>query len=311
MRSCDLLKRDHALIGEVLRAVETLLDANEKGRTIPGPPLAGAMEFFGAFVERCHEAKEEQALFPILASLGILDGDALRTVQSEHGEGRRLLEALRAHCARCGIEREVGGLLGAYVSLQRHHMAFEDVSIFPRAEIGLSAEDDARVREAFERIEERVVGPGGRGALVALAGALTDACSALRAESPGRLALMARDVLRPVLGTVAPGDSLSRAGELMKSLETRELAVVEDDVLVGILTRSDMEPHWGHLEWTSVRTAMTPDPITVAPDAPIPAVARTLLDHGFNGIPVAVDRRMLGMIRRTDLVRLVGDHATR
>jgi CBS domain-containing protein len=312
MQSCELLKRDHAMIGEVLRAVDNLLDAGGEGRSIPGPPLAGAMEFFTTFVERCHEAKEERALFPVLASHGILDADALRIVQRDHGEGRRLLQALRPLCVRREIEREVGGLLGSYVALQRHHMAFEDVSIFPRAEKALSASDDARLQQAFERIEEGVVGAGGRGVLVALAGALTQACRTLGAEAPpARPKLLARDVLRPVPGTVAPGDSLSRAAELMKSLETRELAVVEHDALVGILTRSDLEPHWGHLEWTAVRTAMTPDPTTVAPDAPIPAVARLLLDHGFNGVPVAMDHHVLGMIRRTDLVQLLSDHATR
>jgi CBS domain-containing protein/hemerythrin-like domain-containing protein len=302
MLSCDVLKGDHALIGEVLRAVEDILDAN--GRADGLPVLAGAIEFFGAFVERCHEAKEERGLFPVLASLGILDAEALRTMQCDHREAGRLLQALRPFVARRTMAPEARHLLASYVTLQRHHMAFEDVSVFPRAEHALSAGDDAQVREAFERIEESAVGHGGRDVLVALAGALTRACHTLKAGKSGAPLKLARDVLRPIAGTVSPGDSLSRAREVMASLGARELPVVEREVLVGILTRTDMEPHQGHFEWTPVRTAMSPDPVVIAPDASIRDVARLLLDHGFNGVPV-VNGRLLGMIRRSDLLEIL------
>jgi CBS domain-containing protein len=113
--------------------------------------------------------------------------------------------------------------------------------------------------------------------------------------------------LRSPYITLRPEDSLSRAAELMESLATRELPVVEQDLLVGILSRTDIEPHRGHWEWTAARTAMTPDPVTVAPDCPITAVARLLLDRGFNSVPVSADGRLLGMIRRSDLLRILSE----
>lgn len=294
------------MIGGVLAAMEGCLGLVGPGRDIPMPPLAGAIEFFGAYVERCHEAKEEEALFPVLAGCGILDAQALQAIRSEHEEGRRLLQALRPFCRRRAMEAAAGSLLGSYVALQRRHMASEETTVLQPAEQTLDANDDARVKQEFERIEERAVGRGGAATLLALAEALTQAWHALGALAPREPpTLTARELLRLPQGTIGPGDSLARAGALMESLGTREVGVVERDVLVGILTRTDMEPHRGHWEWTAVRTAMTADPVRVAPDAPIRTVAKVLLEHGFNSVPVVADGRLLGIVRRGDFVRFL------
>jgi CBS domain-containing protein len=270
------------------------------------PPLDGAIEFFTAYVERCHEAKEEEALMPVLAGYGILDAEALRAIRGEHDEGRRLLQALRPFCGRRAMESAAGSLLRSYVVLQRRHMAFEETSVLGPADRTLGASDDARVQEEFDRIDERVVGHGGKGTLLALGDAVTHAWHALGAGGPRELpALTARDLLHPPQGTIGPGDSLARAGALMESLGARELGVVEGGALVGILTRTDLEPHRGHWEWTPVRTAMTSDPVHVAPDAPIRAVAEVLLEHGFNSVPVVAEGRLLGIARRSDFVRVL------
>jgi CBS domain-containing protein len=172
----------------------------------------------------------------------------------------------------------------------------------------LSASQDAEIEAGCERVEETVLGPGGRGALLALGGALIRTCRTLVADRPpGDVRLTLLDLLRGPEETVGPEDNLSRASEIMDRLGVRELAVVERGALVGILTRTDMEPHRGHLEWTRVRAAMTFDPVTVPPDASIAKVARLLLDRGFNSLPVAADRHLFGLIRRSDLLRVLRD----
>jgi len=117
----------------------------------------------------------------------------------------------------------------------------------------------------------------------------------------------ARDVMRISVPTVAPADSLARAYEMMDDFAIRELPVVEEGAIVGIVTRSDLDPHVGHLEWTPVRVAMSGSPRTVALDAPIGDVVRILLDGNFNGIPVVAGDALAGMITRRDLLRLLAD----
>ena len=115
----------------------------------------------------------------------------------------------------------------------------------------------------------------------------------------------ASDIMRAPAPTVAPADSLARAAEIMADFSVRELPVVEDGAIVGILARSDLDPHVGQLEWTPVRVAMSSSPRTVAPDASIGEVARALLEGNFNAIPVAVGGALAGMITRHDLLRLL------
>jgi tRNA nucleotidyltransferase (CCA-adding enzyme) len=117
----------------------------------------------------------------------------------------------------------------------------------------------------------------------------------------------ARDIMRTAVATVAPGDSLARALELMKHFAVRELAVVEEGVLVGILARSDLDPHLGHFEWTAVRIAMTAQPRAIAPDAPLDDVARALRAGSFNAVPVVEDGALVGMVSRHDCLRVVAD----
>jgi CIC family chloride channel protein len=87
--------------------------------------------------------------------------------------------------------------------------------------------------------------------------------------------------------------------------------VVAGRVVVGILTRTDMEPHRGHYEWTAVRAAMTQHPACVAPDTPVAEVARMLVGGGFNAVPVIEGRNLVGLISRSDVLRVMADAPAR
>jgi CBS domain-containing protein/hemerythrin-like domain-containing protein len=300
------LRQDHEVIGQVLSAVEMLAARMEGGLAVPTPPLAGAIDFFKSFVGRCHEAKEEEGLLPLLAAYGAPGGGWLAALVAEHDEGRRLLGALHLPSGRQAVESEVLTLLRAYLALLRRHMAREHAVLFPCAERLLSPADDVHLERIFGQVEERAIGRGGQKVVLALAEAILQACHSIESAGGSR-AVVARDIMRARPGVVAPGESLARAAELMGTLGTRELLVVERGALIGILTRGDMEPYRGHYEWTTARAAMTPDPVTVGADAPITAVARVLLERRFNSVPVTERGRLLGMVTRHDLLRLLVD----
>lgn len=105
--------------------------------------------------------------------------------------------------------------------------------------------------------------------------------------------------------TVAPTDSLARVSEIMEAFAVRELPVVENEALVGIVARTDIAPHVGQLEWTPVRVVMSSPVCTVKPDASIGDVVNTLLAGRFNAIPVAIGNVLAGMITRQDLLHLL------
>lgn len=52
----------------------------------------------------------------------------------------------------------------------------------------------------------------------------------------------------------------------------------------------------------TARDIMTPDPITISPDAAIADAVKILLEKHFNGLPVVKDGKLVGVICQSDLV---------
>jgi CBS domain-containing protein len=304
-KSCEHLGAEHELIGQVLSAIEMLTARTRGGGAIPAPAVAGAIDFFAGFVAGCHELKEELGLLPTLLEHGEPPQLALDSVRAEHDEGRRFIDALRPVSLRSRIDGEAIALVEAYAAFLRRHVAMESTRLFPWAASVLTPADERRVARAFAEVEKRAGGPGGRDVVLALADAVTQACQEVGSPAAWRKGALARDVMRAGPPTIGPGETMARAAEIMASLGIRELPVVDRGALVGILTRSDMEPRRGHFEWTTVSEAMTPDPVTVEGDTPVGAVARLLLTRSFNSVPVVEGRELVGVIARSDLLTLL------
>jgi CBS domain-containing protein/hemerythrin-like domain-containing protein len=298
------LKAEHVLIGRVLDGLESLVDRP----TVPVSLIAATMDAVSALADGCHHSKEE-GLFHALRAHGLpLGRGLLAEMNADHEEGRRLVRAVRATSAAQGASAEVAALVRDYTTLLRHHVAKEDAELFPLAERILSADDKAEVVKQFAEVDNREGGAGMQAAMAQLAEALAHEAETASHGGPapgGAPVACARDVMRPDVPALRPEMSLTYAAEVMEPLGVRELPVVEQGRLVGILAERDLRPHLGHHEWTAVRTAMTRDPIVVSPETPVPAVARLLLRHGFNGVPVVRDGKLLGMVARVDLLRVL------
>jgi len=114
--------------------------------------------------------------------------------------------------------------------------------------------------------------------------------------------LMRRD---PITTTLL--DTLSSAQSLMQREGFRQLPVVENGVLVGMLSDRDLHAHSGYLDRTKVDAAMTERLITVAPTDTAAHVARLLLERRINAVPVVDNGRLVGIVSRSDLLRLLLD----
>src|SRR5919109_12543 len=94
--------------------------------------------------------------------------------------------------------------------------------------------------------------------------------------------------------TVTPGDTLAVAQEKLRSGGFRQLPVVDQDRLVGILTDRDLRRHGRHIV-AKVQSAMTTEVVvTVTPQTPIEEAARLLLQHKIGGLPVVQDNKLVG-----------------
>jgi CBS domain-containing protein len=102
---------------------------------------------------------------------------------------------------------------------------------------------------------------------------------------------------------IRPSDTLAVAKKLMDAGHFRRLPVVENDKLVGIITERDLRQHWGYLDSTKVNAAMTSDPVTVTPRNTAEEAAHLMLQHKIGGLPVVDNRKLVGILSTSDLIR--------
>lgn len=129
---------------------------------------------------------------------------------------------------------------------------------------------------------------------------------------------MTQDVI-----TVKPNTTLPEAHQIMMDEEIRRLPVVDEKgVLVGIVTLGDVRgaqpsPATSLSIWElnyllsnlTVEKIMTPQPMTIEPDATIGTAARTMLEHRISGLPVvAEDGKLAGIITESDIFSMVVVH---
>lgn len=135
------------------------------------------------------------------------------------------------------------------------------------------------------------------------------------------------DVMTKDIVTVGPHTPIDELVDTMRAFAITALPVVEDGVLVGIVTATDLlpgsrggamishpsaivqvrramrgEPGWMRHAGFTADALMTKTVATASPDEPMEDVARRMLRVGRRHLPVVVDGRVVGMVSRTDLL---------
>jgi predicted transcriptional regulator len=123
------------------------------------------------------------------------------------------------------------------------------------------------------------------------------------------------DIMTIDVVTIEPHNSIATAIRLMRQGQLRRLPVVENGVLVGIVTSGDLrritglasilkDPSQDNFLWHHIPVAnvMSRNPISLAPDTPISEAARLLVEHKIGGLPIVEDGRLVGIITTSDLL---------
>lgn len=123
--------------------------------------------------------------------------------------------------------------------------------------------------------------------------------------------MRASDVMSGPVYVVGPNDSVAYARNQMIRHRCSRLPVVDEDRLVGIITKKDIgyrlrqaEPTWRRrpIDRVPASLLMTPDPVSVAADASIRTVATAMVEYGISGLPVVEDCTVVGIVTKTDLL---------
>jgi acetoin utilization protein AcuB len=106
--------------------------------------------------------------------------------------------------------------------------------------------------------------------------------------------------------TIRENASITEALELMKVNSIRHLPVVSvNKELRGFVTLADLKQGLipSMLGDVSLADLMIPDPITVSPDDDIEIGAQLIYKHKIGGMPVVKNKRLVGIITESDILR--------
>jgi CBS domain-containing protein len=127
--------------------------------------------------------------------------------------------------------------------------------------------------------------------------------------------LSVNDLMTAIPDTVTPQTTLRQVIEVMKSQGCRQLPVLSDGKLVGIITDRDVRlvmnsPLLLHGRWQdeeildemTAESCMTPDPMTVSPETSAYQAANMLSIYKFGAMPVVRNGELVGIITVTDFL---------
>jgi len=130
------------------------------------------------------------------------------------------------------------------------------------------------------------------------------------------LPLRVRDVMSVAPVTIPPSLSVHEAHTLMQQRKVRHLPVLKDGCLVGIVSDRDIRlvlpsPATSLAVWElryllgklTVGEMMTCYVMTTAPDRLMIEAVGRMLGHRIGALPVVEDRRVVGILTRTDVLR--------
>jgi CBS domain-containing protein len=113
--------------------------------------------------------------------------------------------------------------------------------------------------------------------------------------------------------TITPETTCPEAQRLMLENKIRRLPVLQSGKLVGIVTLGDIREAKPSdattlsiyelnylMDKLTAKDFMTPNPITIAPDATLGEAARLMVDHRVGGLPVIDHGKLIGIITETD-----------
>ena len=161
-----ILRQEHDAILRMLEVAEAVARQLDRGEDVPAETLAGLLECFRLFADRCHHGKEEDLLFPLLEKKGLpRAGGPIGVMLGEHEDGRAFVGQMAAAAADYGksdstARRRWAEAARGYTDLLRQHIHKENNVLFMVAESLLTDAEQAELARAFEKVEEEKLGPG-------------------------------------------------------------------------------------------------------------------------------------------------------
>jgi tRNA nucleotidyltransferase (CCA-adding enzyme) len=119
----------------------------------------------------------------------------------------------------------------------------------------------------------------------------------------------AADLMSAPVRTIPSDTPVDEALTLLVRYGHNALVVEDEGKLAGVISRRDIDRAAHHeLGHVPVKGLMSRHVITVPPDAPLSEVERLMIEHDVGRLPVMKDEALVGVVTRTDLLRVMYAH---
>jgi len=117
---------------------------------------------------------------------------------------------------------------------------------------------------------------------------------------------LVKDIMSYPVKTVDPNTKMKEVGQILLKYGHTGVPVVEDNKLVGVISRRDVDKALKHgLKHAPVKGFMTQDVITVDSDLSWEEVQKLMVQHDIGRLPVINNGELVGIVSRSDVLRLI------
>lgn len=160
MNACDMLRKEHRIIEQVLRCVDSICSKWYLKSRLEIDLARTALVFLQEFADGCHHHKEEALLFPQLEKHNMSSASTqLSRLLDEHRICRQLLGRMykaidRYESGQLNAGDEFAALVTQYVPLLKRHIALEDLDLFVIASEKLTTSEMEGLQTKFVQLDQ-------------------------------------------------------------------------------------------------------------------------------------------------------------
>lgn len=164
MIATEVLRQEHEIITVALGGAKREVLSIHETHKINSQKIEKIIDFCWNFIERCHNAKEENYLMAKMQERGLpSDKEPILVMSLEHKEGKGMVKALAAALpqAKIGESPAIASValnLRAYIGLLHDHIDKQNNVFFPLADQIFTPDDQRELLVAFEKHDVEELG---------------------------------------------------------------------------------------------------------------------------------------------------------
>ncbi len=117
--------------------------------------------------------------------------------------------------------------------------------------------------------------------------------------------LRAKDIMIRKVLTINPNDSLAKALITMTRKNIGALPVVDNDMLVGIITHRDVMLFALENLDMKVKDIMTKNVVCVEEDTSLKEIVKIMAEKGYQRLPVVRNRKLVGLVTQSSIIHVL------